>query len=331
MNQKIIPVAAAVVLVLASVSIARTQPRHVSNEPPMPPPRSDFARRVAAVGLVEPRSESIAIASHLPGVVERVLVQPGQQVRCGEELVRLDTRALEAARDERRSELASRVVAVDAARAQLARARSARAEAAQNRRFGEALNEAKALSVEEITRRRTASEMADADEQAAEAGCRAALAAVETARAALHSVEVDLERSRVTSPIDGTVLQVRIRPGESVTAGPQASPWMVVGDLSALHVRVDIDEHEAWKARSDAAALGQVRGNPQLRHPLVFVRFEPLVIPKQSLSGASTERVDTRVLQAIYRIDDPAPSVRVGQQMDVFIEGAEPGTAMSSR
>jgi hypothetical protein len=55
---------------------------------------------------------------------------------------------------------------------------------------------------------------------------------------------------------------------------------------------------------------------------LEFVRFEPYVIPKKSLTGDSTERVDTRVLQLIYRIRDGAPSFYVGQQMDVYIDGS---------
>jgi hypothetical protein len=53
---------------------------------------------------------------------------------------------------------------------------------------------------------------------------------------------------------------------------------------------------------------------------LEFVRFEPLVIPKKSLTGDATERVDTRVLQVIYRLQKPVPAALfAGQQMDVFI------------
>jgi HlyD family secretion protein len=55
---------------------------------------------------------------------------------------------------------------------------------------------------------------------------------------------------------------------------------------------------------------------------LEFVRFEPYVVPKKSLTGDSTERVDTRVLQVIYRVRDGEPSVHVGQQMDVYINGS---------
>jgi len=44
------------------------------------------------------------------------------------------------------------------------------------------------------------------------------------------------------------------------------------------------------------------------------------VIPKKSLTGDSTERVDTRVLQVIYRVKDQNASLYVGQQMDVYIK-----------
>lgn len=54
--------------------------------------------------------------------------------------------------------------------------------------------------------------------------------------------------------------------------------------------------------------------------PLEFVRFEPFVVPKRSLTGDSTERVDTRVLQVIYRVERDDIPLFVGQQLDVFIE-----------
>jgi hypothetical protein len=50
------------------------------------------------------------------------------------------------------------------------------------------------------------------------------------------------------------------------------------------------------------------------------VRFEPFVVPKRSLTGDSTERVDTRVLQIIYRVERDALPLFVGQQLDVFID-----------
>ena len=327
MKTKLLPAASVIVLFLATVSIVRTQPHTVTHEPASAPPRSPFENRIAAVGLIEPRSENISIASHLPGVVDQVLVSVGQYVKIGTPLVKLDTRALEAAREERRSAIATRLAAVEVAVAQVQRKKAALAEAQRNLKFAEMLSDPRSLSTEERERRRSAVEMEEAGLKAAEAEVNAAHAAVKAAEAAMASVVTDLERSTVTSPIQGRVLQVRIRPGE-YAAGPGAAPWMILGDLSTLHVRVDVDEHEAWRVHPDAKAIAQVRGNATLQTPAHFVRFEPLVIPKQSLTGASTERVDTRVLQAIYRIETNSIPLVPGQQMDVFIEAQAPGTAM---
>ena len=53
---------------------------------------------------------------------------------------------------------------------------------------------------------------------------------------------------------------------------------------------------------------------------LEFVRFEPCVVPKRSLTGGSAERVDTRLLQVICRFKPDGFQIHVGRQMDVFIE-----------
>jgi multidrug resistance efflux pump len=331
MKRKILPVIAVVALALATVSIVRTQPRAQINEPPVAPPHADFEQRVAAVGLIEASSENMSIASHLPGVVEKVFVTVGQEVKAGDPLVKLDTRALEAARAERQTEVATRRAAVATATARARRVRAELAEAQRNLRFAESVSDSRSISAEELTRRRSAVEIADADVQAADAEVTTAQAAVAAAESALKVVETDLERSTVTAPIAGRVLQMRIRPGEFAPAGPAAKPWLVMGDVFVLHVRVDIDEHEAWRVRPGAPATAQVRGNANLRTPAEFVRFEPLVVPKQSLTGASTERVDTRVLQAIYRIEDKTLPVFVGQQMDVSIDASEVKLAASQR
>ena len=66
-----------------------------------------------------------------------------------------------------------------------------------------------------------------------------------------------------------------------------------------------------------------LKGSTQNALPLRFVRIDPFVIPKKSLTGDSSERVDTRVLQIIYELDRPAVRLYVGQQVDVFINRPE--------
>lgn len=118
-----------------------------------------------------------------------------------------------------------------------------------------------------------------------------------------------------------TVLQINVRPGETVISAAPAA-LIRLGDLSRQHVRVDIDEHDITRCQTDRPAIGVVRGETHARYELEFVRLEPYVVPKKSLTGDNRERVDTRVLQAIFRIrpDASLPRLFVGQQMDVFIQ-----------
>jgi hypothetical protein len=63
-----------------------------------------------------------------------------------------------------------------------------------------------------------------------------------------------------------------------------------------------------------------LKGDSSVQFDAKFVRVEPYVIPKTSLTGSSTERVDTRVLQIIYRVEKSKDtSLYVGQQVDIFI------------
>src|SRR5262249_4738682 len=135
----------------------------------------------------------------------------------------------------------------------------------------------------------------------------------------------ELDRLVVRALVPGEVLQVNVRPGEFVGA-PPGQALIVLGDVSQKHVRVDIDENDVPRFRREAPAVARLRGDPRRAFRLRFVRVEPYVVPKKSLTGDSTERVDTRVLQVIYAIEPPADGsyrlgdVYVGQQMDVFVE-----------
>jgi hypothetical protein len=65
------------------------------------------------------------------------------------------------------------------------------------------------------------------------------------------------------------------------------------------------------------------RGEPDRKIPLRFLRVEPLVIPKRNLTGDSTERVDTRVLEVLFSAGGSS-GLYAGQQVDVDIDAAPP-------
>ena len=311
MRIPILPIIAVGSLAWAVSSVVSSQPKREVTEPPVMPPRTSFERTIAAIGLVEPSSEAIAMGSHRNGVVEKVLVKLGEEVKAGQALIKLDTRDLEAELE------VGRAMVVEA-EAKLAVAKAEETQARRNWEFAEKLKDSRAISEEERTQRETSLAMVKAQVGSAEAACL-------SAKARLRLTDTEIERSVVKAPIDGTVLQVKVRAGEFVSAAAAGSaPWMTLGETKELHVRADVDEHEAWRVNAGAKARAHVRGNPELKVELEFVRFEPLVVPKKSLTGDATERVDTRVLQVIYRVVGAMPErLFIGQQMDVFVEAIE--------
>jgi multidrug resistance efflux pump len=146
-----------------------------------------------------------------------------------------------------------------------------------------------------------------------------ARADVSAARTQIEQVQTEIARATVVSPVDGVVLQVNVRAGERVS-DQEARALMVLGDLSTCHVRVDIDERDIARFRCAAPAKAYPRGETDHEVAMRFVRVEPLVVPKRTLTGENTERVDTRVLQVLYAIEQSEHPVYVGQQLDVFID-----------
>jgi RND family efflux transporter MFP subunit len=316
MKKSILPLLALGALSFGIISVVHSQPRRETNLPPSPPPASPYAHAVAAEGLVEASSENISIGTPLAEVVTEVSVVVGQKVKAGDPLFKLDDRQLQA-------DLATRQADLGVAESQVNVDTALFGDSKQQLDFAETLSDKRAMSSEELAKRRYAKE-------AARARLEAAKAQVTAAAAQVKSVETQIERSTVRAPIDGEVLQVKIHVGEYAPAGVTATPLILLGQLKPLNIRVDVDEHEAWRVDPNAKAIATVRGNANLKTPVRFMRFEPFVLPKKSLTGDSTERVDTRVLQVIYRVEDDALPLFVGQQMDVFIE-ASPVQTVAAR
>jgi len=338
-----LPLLALTALIFAVASAWKWRSVYTSTSPPLPPPTAGFAHTVGAVGLVEASSENIAISTPVPGLAVKVFVKAGERVRAGQKLFSLDDRDLLAELEVRRAALevgcqklakleqAPRAEEIPPAEARVREAEAASADAAVQQKLIESVTDKRAISEEDLQRRRLAAKAAAARLDAARASLallksgswepdiRIARAEVAQEEAQVKRLQTDIGRLTICAPITGEILQLNVRPGEYAQAGALAKPLIVMGDTSRLHVRADVDENEAWRIRAGAAAEAAERGDGAHKVQLEFVRFEPYVAPKKSLTGDSTERVDTRVLQVIYRFKDLGVSFRVGQQMDIFI------------
>ena len=294
--------------------------------PPSAPVSNPFAAAVAGLGEVEPASEAVAIGTDLAGLVATVHVSAGDRVAARAPLFALDDRRLAAAVAEAEAAVAVAMAERAEADAALAAARAERDRAAADAaRY-------QSLARTDIAASRQRIETAVADARKAEAQialAQARIAAAEAAAARALALRdralVDLDKTVIRAPFDGTVLRVNVRPGEVAPGVAAAEPLVVFGVTDPLHVRVQVDETDAHRIRADAPARGFLRGDGTLSAPLAFVRAEPLARPKRFLSNAPGERVDSRVVEVLYRLEPGALPVAVGQMLDVFIEAAPRG------
>ena len=278
-------------------------------QPVVDPSAPPYTSSVAGSGIIEANTENISIGTLIPGVVSQIYVSVGSKVKASDPLFRLDDRDLRAQLEVRRAALRVAEASVKVEKASLADLKNQleRAEILCNKQV---------ISVDELDRRRYAVQIAGAKLSHARAD-------VLSVKAQIRETETNLERIIVRAPIDGEVLQLKIHVGEFAPAGITQTPLILLGNVEPLNVRVDVDENDAWRVRSGAPAIAFLRGNRNIKTNLKFVRFEPYVVPKKSLTGDSIERVDTRVLQVIYSIEHSGLPIFAGQQMDVFIEAFE--------
>jgi multidrug efflux pump subunit AcrA (membrane-fusion protein) len=307
----ILPFVAIVALLLTAAAVALTQPDRRMTAPANTPPTAPQAlagNAVSGSGLVEPSSELIEVGTQRSGIVTRLNVQAGDRVTKGQLLFTIDAR-------DARSQLGERTASVQLARETVQSARVELTSAQRLYSLYANVGDPRAVAEQQVIDRRNARDTAAARLEVAQAELRQAQAQAASARTAIGLLEV-------RAPKSATVLQVNTRVGQFANAGPgpgDQDPLIILGETNPMHVRVDIDENEIGRVAIGTGAVVSPRGNAGLRVRANFVRAEPLIVPKRSLTNSTAERVDVRVLQLIYALPHDTSAFFVGQQVDAFV------------
>ncbi len=291
-----------------------------------------------APGRVEPRSGVIKVAAPVMGVISEVLVRANDTVFAGEPLVRLVDH-----------EVRARVAAAAAQVAMRRRVRnqeSASSGAAARRRAEDAVADAEtAVSearsfIDKAVADRRAGRGSDADVDAARAGLARAqdrlklqsgeLRRIEydaplptlaegqlnVARSELSAAQAAMENTTIRASIGGTILQMNARPGE--LASPSTTqPLVLLGDVSALRVRGEVDERDIEKIKVGQSVLvrpAALRGR-EIAGTVSFVA--PLVEAGRNNAPGQRNMTDVDVVEVLVELSEPGP-LAVGMKVDVY-------------
>jgi HlyD family secretion protein len=141
---------------------------------------------------------------------------------------------------------------------------------------------------------------------------------VNVARAEAAAAAAALDQLTIRAPISGTVLQVNAKPGELATPS-NAQPLLVIGDVSALRVRAELDERDLADIKVGQPALirsDALRG----REVVGKVSFIAPIVGQSRINGRGQRNVtDVDVVEVLVDVAHPDP-LAVGMKVDVYFQ-----------
>ena len=343
---------AAVVFALVALAArtgAQDAPRAVR-----PEAADDKRWQTVAPGRVEPASGEIKIAAPVMGVIAQVLVKVNDKISAGEPLIWLIDNEAQARLAAAEAQVAFRLRARNEETAPVRSTARRTTEAAvvdtARRRAEDAVADAdKAMTaaqaaLDKAFADRRAGRASDADRDAARTALSRAQDRLQQQKAELRRIEADpstplpnfaegqvnvaraesvaaaaaIAKLTIRASIAGTVLQVNAKPGE-LAAPANAQPLLVIGDVSALRVRAELDERD----------FGQIKiGQPVLVRAAAFrgrefagkVAFIAPLVEQGRINARGQRNVtDVDVVEVLIDLAQPDP-LAVGMKVDVYFQ-----------
>jgi HlyD family secretion protein len=141
---------------------------------------------------------------------------------------------------------------------------------------------------------------------------------VNVARAEAAAAAAAIERLTIRAPISGTVLQVNAKPGE-LAASANAQPLLIIGDISALRVRAELDERDVGEVKIGQSAVIRAdafRGR-EFAGKVSFIA--PIVEPGRISARGQRNVTDVDVIEVLVDVAQPDP-LAVGMKVDVYFQ-----------
>jgi HlyD family secretion protein len=317
---------------------------------PAAQPASPSRIEAAAPGLIEPFGEEREIASQVIGVIGKMLVEENDLVRAeqpiaivenSEQVARLASeraqlaeakaqleKAVNGARPEERREAEDNLAQIDADLNMASLDFGRKEPLVKSGAATQATLDQSTATLRALKARRAAAAERLAVIQAGTRHEDIAVAQAMVARleAETQLAEALLDKTIIRSPIDGVILRRQRNAGEAVT-NIDPTPIAIVGDLSRLRVRAEVDETDIGHVRLGQRVEVTADAYPGQRCGGAVARIAQRLGAKLVNTGRPAERPDMKVMQALIDLD-PGVKLPVGLRVDVFfLTQASPAVA----
>ncbi|CUA93077.1 efflux RND transporter periplasmic adaptor subunit [Pannonibacter indicus] len=244
---------------------------------------------VLATGILKP-AKLVAVGAQASGRITSLKVSLGQELKAGDLVAEID--ATTQTNNLRTSEAA------------LANVEAQRVEKEASLRLASISLERQQKLLAQNATSRADFDTADSEVKTIEAQIKALDAQIIEAQVAVETAKANLGYTRITAPMDGTVLAIVNQQGQTVNATQSAPTIIIMGQLDVMTVRAEISEADVVKVKPGAEVYFNVLGAPDTKYQAHLESIEPApesITSDSSVSGSSTSSSSSSTsTEAIY-------------------------------
>ncbi|MEI4484983.1 efflux RND transporter periplasmic adaptor subunit [Frigidibacter sp. MR17.14] len=273
-----------------------------------PPPtarvaRADLSTSVLATGAIE-AAQLVSVGARISGQIETLAVGLGDRVQEGELIAEIDSADQKNAVLQAKANLAQIEAQIAAQEATIHEQ-----ELLVGRRT--TLNAKNLTSSEDLQSAQAALAVAQAD--------RAALVASRAqAEISVATAQTELDRTRITAPITGTVVAVVNKAGATVNANTSSPTIVKLAALDRMVVKAEISEADIVNVKPGLPARFTLSGAPDLAFDATLRAIEPA---PAAIADADTIETGTAIYyNALLDVDNPEGVLRIGMTAEVTID-----------
>jgi len=277
--------------------------------------RADLVRSVMTTGSLQAQQQ-VDVGAQVSGQVRSLKVQLGERVQKGQLLAEIDPVLPENALRSAKANLES----LEAQR---------RAVAASLRQADLAHRRQQTMIAQDATSRQEL-EAANAQLQALHASMASYDAQISQARTQVDTAKANVEYTRITAPMDGEVVGIVTKQGQTVVASQQAPVILKLANLDTMTVEAEISEADVIRIRAGQTAYFTILGDSAKRHYSKLRAVEPSPQEFQTSKGANTSTSSGPVFyNALFDVPNPDHHLRIGMTAQVTVVLREAKNALS--
>ncbi|MDH0174610.1 macrolide transporter subunit MacA [Aeromonas dhakensis] len=267
--------------------------------------RQDVEQTVLASGVLQ-AIEQVDVGAQVSGQVTYLAVEAGQHVKQGDLLAEIDPLIAQNNLKTAEADLASRRAQLKIKQAQLKQ------------------NELSWRRQQQMFRQEASSradlESAEAQLAVTRAELQGALAEVDNAQIKVERAKTELGYNRIQAPMDGTVVSIVTRQGQTLAASQTVPTLLKLANLETMTVKAQISEADVTRVKAGMPVYFTLMGDPDTRYhgTLRTVELAPTNINEQATSTTATNNAAV-YYYALFDVPNPDHTLRVAMTTQVTI------------